>query len=100
MNAKKKRTASAVMTVIGLTFMLAPAALAEDDWKFGIGTGIFALNLDGDTGFDTVLGPVDLETDLDTSEIQDLLDSAVGLGGFASKGKWLLRFSAGQMKTT
>lgn len=98
MDGKKKRMAPAVIIVIGLAFMLTPAALAEDDWKFGIGTGMFALNIDGDTGFDTVLGPVDLETDLDTSEIQDLLDSAVGLGGFASKGKWLLRFSASQMK--
>jgi hypothetical protein len=56
------------------------------------------LNIDGDLGFTSALGPVDLGAELDTSEIQDLLDSAAGLGGYAAKGKWVLQYSAGQLK--
>ncbi len=47
----KTRTKSAVLFVACVSLMLGQSAMAQDDWKFGIGTGFSALGLDGDLAF-------------------------------------------------
>lgn len=89
---------SAIVWITGLIMLSSPAAAQQDEWKFGIGTGFFALNIEGDAGFATGLGPVELGASLDTGDVQELLDSAAGLGGYAAKGKWVLQYSGGQLK--
>ena len=68
-------------------------ALAQDEWHFGIGTGLATLALDGDIGFRSFKGDIDL----DNSETSDLVESAFGLAGFASKGNWVILWSAGSL---
>ena len=82
-----------VLASVLLLLIAAPAAQAGDEWKFGLGTGLFGLNLDGDVGLDTVSGPLQIGIDLDNSDVSDLLDSAFGLSGFAAKDKWRILYA-------
>jgi len=79
--------------------VFATQSFASDDWKHGIGTGFFALNLEGDVGMHTnLLGPVQVSFDLDTSEISDVLLTAFGIGGFSTSGKWKVLYSLQYME--
>jgi len=90
---------STVLIAAALMFGLAPAAAADDDWHFGIGTGFFTLNVEGDSGLATALaGPVEFDPSMSFDEINEVLESAFGLGGFAAKGKWTFGYSAGRME--
>lgn len=73
---------------------------ASADWHYGVGTGLFLLNVDGDIGFDSALagGPVKAEIDLKPDDVQDLMESAYGLGGFATDGNWMLQFQFAYLK--
>ena len=66
---------------------------AEDSWNFGIGTGIFGLNVEGDVRFNTLAGPVESEVDADFDDILDVADTAAGFAGFAQKGKWTIDYA-------
>jgi hypothetical protein len=91
MRSKLGNTSAAVLVAILFALTLPPGAqAAEDHWTFGIGTGVRGLNLDGDVGVGTGLGPIDLELDLKTSDVSDFIETAFGLGGFASKGRWTI----------
>jgi len=95
MNEKMRLVA---MLTVFTALVLAPSVQAEDGWKFGIGTGLFGLNIDGDVGLNAGgLGPVTLPAELDGSEIRDVAESAFGFGGFAAKGKWHIVFAAGHL---
>ncbi|MBW2670765.1 MAG: hypothetical protein JRD87_12960, partial [Deltaproteobacteria bacterium] len=59
------------------------SGVAHADWSFGIGTGIFLLNVEGDMGLDTASGPVELDVDLDPSDIMDVAETMFGFGGYA-----------------
>lgn len=74
-----------------------PSAMAE--WNFGLGTGPALLAVEGDLGFDSVLAgeAVTFDLDLDASDMSDLTDSAFGLAGYATDGKWMIQLSAGQL---
>jgi len=81
-----------------LSFIFSGSLMA-DDWQHGIGTGFFALNLDGTAGLNTAaLGPVQLDLELDTSEISDVLETAFGIGGFSKNGKWKVLYSLQYME--
>jgi hypothetical protein len=74
-------------------------SVAQDEWRHGIGTGLFALNLDGDLGMHTnAFGPVQVEMDLDTSDISDYVKTAYGFGGFSAKGEWKFLYSLQYME--
>lgn len=86
-------------SIYGMCFLLAASAVPAQDWEFGIGTGFYGLNFDGDGGFNTVLsGPIVYEVDLDSSDTQDLLESAFGLGGYARNGRWTITWNFGQLE--
>jgi len=73
--------------------------LAHAEWSFGIGTGLFRLNVDGDVGFHTnIEGPVKVEVDLDPKDFDDFMESAFGLGGYAANGKWTIQYSFSKLK--
>ncbi len=97
----KRATKKALALLAAVTFVMLAVqdsrAAAADEWHFGIGTGLFAMNIDGDVGFHTASGPVTVSGELDNSEISDLMESAFGLGGFASKGKWKILYSAANL---
>jgi hypothetical protein len=93
----KRGSLLAVPVALTLALALTPATLAQDEWKFGIGTGISSFSLDGDVGFASPGGGVIFEVDLDNSDTQDLLESGFGLGGFAAKGKWRILYGVGTL---
>ena len=93
-----KNSTSVVSVVVVLAMFFAPVVHAQGEWHSGIGTGAFALNIEGTEGFNTFLGPVVLDVSLDTSDIKDLLESAVGIGGYAAKDKWVILYAFQKME--
>ena len=93
----KKRVVVPVLFAMALTLCLGQSALAQDEWKFGIGTGFQSFSLDGDVGFPVLPAGTIIDVDLDNSDTSDLLDSAFGFGGFAAKGKWQILFGLGTL---
>ena len=67
-------------------------ANADTGWKYGIGTGVFGLNIDGDLGFGTALGPAKFDVDMSSSDLQEFLETAYGFGGYASNGQWTILY--------
>lgn len=85
------------MTVIAIICMINTPAYAE--WHFGIGTGPSMLKIDGDLGFNTAIaGPVKLSVKADPEDISDVIDSAIGFGGYAANGRWLFQASYEKLK--
>ncbi len=87
------RTSICFALVVMAVGGMAQAQGAQAGWRHGIGTGMQFMNLEGDSGLGTVLGPIRLELDLDSSEVSDLIETAFGLGGFSAKGKWTFAYS-------
>jgi len=84
---------AAVLALSAATLSFAPASYADsDDWRFGIGTGLSSLALDGDVGFTGENGGVIADVDLDNGDTADMFESAFGFGGFANKGPWTFKF--------
>lgn len=87
-----------ILAIAILTCLLMPlGALADDGWKFGIGTGISLLDVDGDAGFNTPVGPVLFDASMTSDEVREYTESAFGFGGFAKKGDWTITYSIFQM---
>ena len=78
MNLRKK-TVISVMLVTALTLCFEKSILAQDEWKFGIGTGFGSNGLEGDLGFATSGGGVIADVDLDASGVVDILDLLIVL---------------------
>ena len=77
-----------------LAMVLGFNVAAHAKWNYGIGTGIFRLNVDGTQGFDTVIaGPVEFDVKLNASEVSDVIDTAFGFSGYATDGKWMIQYS-------
>lgn len=88
-----------VMLVALTGALLSGEALSNDEWRFGVGTGIGALEVDGDAGFNTrLLGPVEFDASLEPDEVQDYLDSAFSLGLVATKGDLAFSFSLANLE--
>jgi len=69
------------------------------EWSFGIGTGISQMKVDGEQGFHTDLaGPIKYDVKLDPEDFNDLIDTAIGFGGFATDGTWLIQYSYGKIE--
>jgi hypothetical protein len=82
-----------------LSFVFGLGAHAQDEWKFGIGTGLSSFSLDGEIGFPSATAGtgVIFDVDLDNSETSDLVASGLGLAGFAAKGKWKIHYAVGRV---
>jgi hypothetical protein len=86
--------------VMSLLLVISLASVSYAEWSHGIGTGIFMLNIEGDIGVNTTLaGPVMVEdVDLDFDDISDLLETAIGFGGYSTDGKWMIRYAYASME--
>ena len=96
MNKFNKAVSQACL--ITITFFAASSSFS-DEWNFGVGTGLFALNVEGDLGFGTNLPPgfSVTELDWDFDDINNVLDGASGIGGFAQNGDWKINYALGQL---
>jgi hypothetical protein len=75
------------------TYAQGAAAQQADEWRFGIGTGLGLLDLDGDVGFATEGGGFVGDLDLDNGDTGDMVESAFGFASFANKGRWTINLS-------
>lgn len=65
-------------------------------WHFGLGTGFSFMNIEGDQGFNIInVGPVQYGVDLNPDQINDVLESAFGLAGYATDATWMVQYSFG-----
>ncbi len=85
----------AALLLAATTLVMAQGAVAEDSWRFGIGTGFSSFSLDGDIGFATNNGGQIKGIDVSNSDTSDMLQSAFGLAGFAEKDVWRINLSGG-----
>jgi hypothetical protein len=70
-------------------------------WHFGVGTGFAALWAKGDEGINVQLaniGSMMWEVDLGPGDFMDYMESAIGGGGYATDGTWMIQYSIGQLK--
>jgi hypothetical protein len=79
-------------------WMMVNVNSAYAEWHHGIGTGIARLNVEGDMGFDTVrAGPVTFDVDLDPDDIDDLMETAFGFGGYSTDGTWTIQYALSKL---
>jgi len=80
--------------MVVLSCLLGVSSASAQGWHFGIGTGLARLNIEGDQGFNLpAIGPVELEIDLDPDQVADLIKTAIGFGGYATNGTWMVQYS-------
>ncbi len=82
--------------LISISLVSVASTAYSQDWVFGIGTGLAALNVDGDGGFGTASGPIDFDASMSPSELRRVTKSAVGFGGFAKKDNLGISYSIAQ----
>jgi hypothetical protein len=87
-----------VLALLSILGVMGFSTIAHAKWDFGIGTGPQLLKVKGDAGMNTALGPVEIEVDLDFDDIADLIDSALGFGGYATDGKWMINYKIGKLE--
>jgi hypothetical protein len=91
-----------LLTLICLTALgsQSVARAGASQWKFGLGTGLFGLNLDGTQGLHLIQinTPVEFDVDLSASDVRDIIDTALGFGGYATNGTWLIDYSIQYLK--
>jgi hypothetical protein len=96
-NSKGEKQMRSKIFFVVLVFLLVVgnSAMADAEWNYGVGTGFFFLNVDGTIGLNSTIagGPVELDVDLDPEEVRDLLESAFGIGGYATDGNWTIQFA-------
>ncbi len=69
-------------------------SMGHAKWEFGIGTGLSRMETEGVQGFHTDLaGPVEFDIELDPEDFDDLIDTAIGFGGYATNGTFLIQYS-------
>lgn len=86
-------------SIIIICLCLSVSAVQAQDWEFGIGTGFYGGNFDGDIGLQTsAAGLLESDVRLTPSDTADLLESALGGGGFARNGRWTINFSYGKLE--
>jgi len=101
MNRKLKSTMKKFVSIICISLMtlIFFASAAHAEWHFGIGTGLSLLNVDGNQGFNTELvGPIEYDVKLDPEDVNDLMKSGFGFGGYATDGTWLIQYSYGNLE--
>ena len=92
-------TTSKIVWLVVLSCLLGVSSASAQDWHFGIGTGLKRANAEGDQGLHTnIAGPVLAEIDLDPDDFDDLIQTAIGGGGYATNGKWMVQFMIASIK--
>ena len=84
----------AFLILLGIFIVMGFSTQAQAQWKYGIGTGIGALAIEGDVGMNTAIaGPVKAGVDLDAGDVGDLVDTGFGFAGYATDGTYMFQYS-------
>jgi len=100
-SGKWKSMRQRFLVILGIAIMASGCftAAAHAEWHFGIGTGLAFNNIDGDIGWDIFgLGAQKVSFKLDPSDFNDYTDTAIGFGGYATDGTWMVQYSYGKVK--
>lgn len=81
------------LIILSVLMVLSYTSVSYAKWNYGIGTGLFRMNADGDQGFNTLSGPVEFKVDLDPEDFSDLTKTAIGFAGYATDGTWMVQYS-------
>lgn len=89
-----------IFILLATLYSPADATAEESPWKFGIGTNLFWLNIDGTQGLhlNQIDTSVDFDIDMSASDVNDIIDTALGFGGYVSYGKLFLDYSVQYLK--
>lgn len=85
----KRSSTLGVVLVAAITF----SSAANADWNYGFGPGGGWTNIEGNQGFNTLVGPVKYDVSFSPDDLSDMASSGYGLGGYATDGKWLVQYS-------
>ena len=86
---KNRKALSIMLMVVLLCF----SSMAYAEWNFGIGTGPQIIGVDGDV----VFGTAKLDMNSSSSDIGDIGQNMLGLTGYATDGKWIIKYQIGQL---
>lgn len=99
---KKKTSIKNLLSALVVFTVISISSTARAEWQFGIGTGLMAMNAEGDMGFQVMAldppAPIQFDMKLDPEDFNDYMESAIGFGGFASDGKWMILYSFSNLK--
>ena len=88
-----------VALMVVLFCVLGVSSASAQDWHFGIGTGLVRMNAQGDQGLNIAgVGPILADVDLDPDDFDDLIQTAIGFGGYATNGKWMVQYMLASIK--
>lgn len=92
-------TVSKMALMVVLSCLLGVSSASAQDWHFGIGTGLVRMNAQGDQGLNIAgVGPILADVDLDPDDFDDLIQTAIGFGGYATNGKWMVQYMFASIK--
>jgi len=96
---KITRFSQTLLVVASLLLVGGTPVSAQSNWHVGIGTGMVRMSIDGVSGLNVgPLGPVMAEVDLSPDEVSDLIDTAIGAGGYVTNGMVMVQFSFAKIK--
>ncbi len=84
--------------LISISLVPLASTAYSQDWAFGVGSGLGALDVDGDAGFGSASGPIEFDASMNPSDFRRVTSSAVGIGGFATKENLAISYSISRMK--
>ncbi len=88
------RFSQTFLIVASLLLVGTTSVSAQSNWHVGIGTGFRSQAIDGVAGLNVgELGPVMADVDLSADEVSDLIDTAIGAGGYVTNGMVMVKFS-------
>ncbi len=94
-----KSIRSSILTLSLVASFVFAGTASANDWQFGVSLGLQALNMEGDIGLGTLAGgSVETDFDLDYDDIDNAMEDAFGLSGFAQKGQGKINFAFGVME--
>ena len=82
-----------MIVMLSVLIVMGSITIASAEWNYGIGTGLFRLNVQGDIGMDTIAGPLLADIDLDPKDISDYAKTAAGFGGYATNGTYMIQYA-------
>jgi len=99
-SSKKFRAITGKMALmVVLCCLLGVSSAGAQEWHFGIGTGLVRLNAKGDEGLNVgQFGPALFDVDLDPDDFSDVMESAIGFGGYITNGKLMIQYFFAQLK--
>lgn len=77
---------------ISCLLILSSSNSIADNWRYGVGTELGALDISGDGGYNSQVGSIVFDASLSPSDVIDYLTSTLSIKGFASNNKYTINY--------